>query len=217
MRDAFLAERRRFLATLRDLGPEVPTLCGDWTAADLAAHVAGGDMGAGVPVFIGRSLVARGALSGAWRARARSFEDRSRARLKRRGFEWATSRLARTPPALLHRGRVAAVSLFEVWVHHEDLRRANGRGPDPARDHPELRACLDFLDRFLRAPLSEVTVVVIPALGPFHSLGTGPHRMELRGSVGEAVLWLAGRQSVADVAVEGDQTELSRLVARLAI
>lgn len=216
MRDAFLAERRSFVSTLGELGAEAPTLCGDWTAADLAAHVAGADLGAGVPVFIGRSLVARGALSGAWRP-AQALEDRSRARLKRRGFEWATSRLARTPPALLHRGRVAAVSLFEVWVHHEDLRRANGRGPDPARDHPELRACLSFLGRFLHAQLSEVTVVVIPPVGPFASLGTGSHRIELRGPVGEAVLWLAGRQSVADVTVEGEGSVVERLGARLEI
>src|SRR5690348_1973310 len=33
-------ERHALSATLRSAGPDAPTLCGDWTTKDLAAHLA---------------------------------------------------------------------------------------------------------------------------------------------------------------------------------
>ena len=179
--DAFLNERRAFLSTLEDVGPDAPTLIDGWTAADMAAHIAGGELAAGVPVFLARLLVRRGIDVTFLQRAGLKQQDR----LAARGWSWALDRLRRDPPALVHRSPVAPVSLLEVWVHHEDVRRANGRGPDPARNYPELQDCLAVLKRYQRKTL-------------------GSRSVSLEGPVGEAVLWMAGRSRVARVAVDAD-------------
>ena len=179
--DAFLTERRAFLSTLEDVGPDASTLIEGWTAKDMAAHIAGGELALGVPVFLARLLVRRG-VDVTFLQRAGLKQQ---ARLTARGWSWALDRLRRDPPALVHRSAVAPVSLLEVWVHHEDVRRANGRGPDPARNYPELQECLAVLKRYQRKRL-------------------GSRSVTLEGPVGEAVLWMAGRSRVARVEVDAD-------------
>ena len=203
--EAFLAERRAFRSTLEEVGPEARSLIGRWNAADIATHVLGGEEAAGVFVFPARLLVARGIdlrrfNSGGAVERATT---RQRERMKARGFEWVLRRLEAPPPWLFLRSAVAPLSLFEVWVHHEDVRRANGRPRDPARDYPALRECFGFLDRYQRKGLRGATVVVDPEGDPV-TLGSGPRRVTLHGPVSEAVLWLAGRHLAAEVEVDGD-------------
>ena len=64
------AERGQLAELLRQLGPDAPTLCGDWTTADLAAHLVvrdrRRDSGPGllVPALAGwTETVRRGALA----------------------------------------------------------------------------------------------------------------------------------------------------------
>ena len=139
------AERRRFADTLERVGPDAPTNAGAWTAHDVAAHVLSLDRMGGVPTFIGRSIVARGV-----RLNDRvpaSLADRSIAVVKRKGFDWAVAQLRTPSPALLLRPSVRAVGLFEVWTHHEDVRRRNGL---PRDDHPDLTEVIAWLQRYGR-------------------------------------------------------------------
>ena len=213
---AFLAERQAFRSTLVEVGPDAPSLIEGWTAADVAAHVLGGEQAAGVPVFVARLLIARGVdFRGFNRSAAvERSTTRQRQRMAARGVDWLVDRFRRPPPKLFLRRSVAPLSLFEVWVHHEDVRRANGRRADTARNHPALADCFDFLARYLRKAL-EGTTVLVHADGHTATLGSGPERVTVRGPVGEAVLWLAGRTTVAEVEVEGARADT--LVGRLDI
>src|SRR3954471_5526077 len=117
----FDADERRKLCDLFDeVGPNAATLLEGWTAHDLAAHI----------VLRERDLVAGPciALPGPFQR----FAERRRVTLaERRGFEWLVARTRSGPPPGFFRiGWVRSFpNLNEFFVHHEDVRRANGLGP----------------------------------------------------------------------------------------
>src|SRR5688572_18791739 len=98
--DAIIVERRAFAETLERAGPDAPSLCGAWIAADVAAHVVSLDRFRGVPTFLGRTIVSRGTRLN---DRAGRFADSSIRATRRRGFAWAIDQLRSPPPALLLR------------------------------------------------------------------------------------------------------------------
>src|SRR5437899_12120794 len=57
---AIVGERHVFADTLSSVGPDAPTLCGSWTAVDVAFHVVSLDRLSGLPTFVGRTIVSRG-------------------------------------------------------------------------------------------------------------------------------------------------------------
>src|ERR1700687_3228721 len=141
-------ERLELCDLLDELGPCVPTLLEGWTAHDLAAHL----------VLRERDLVAGPCivLPGPFQR----FAERRRAGLARsRDFTWLVARMRCGPPLGFFRiGWVRALAnLNEFFVHHEDVRRANGRGPrglTPAMDAAlwrNVRRGGHFLSRRLRA------------------------------------------------------------------
>ena len=121
MTDPFFdaVERAQLSDLLDELGPEAPTLLAPRTTRDIAAHLVLRDRDA----LAGPGLV----LPGAW---ARLAERRRRA-LALREFPWLVATLRSGPPPGFFRiGWVRRFpSLNEFFVHHEDVRRANGRGP----------------------------------------------------------------------------------------
>lgn len=159
-------ERSRFADTLERVGPDAPTNAGSWTALDVAAHVLSLDRLAGVSTFVGRSIVARGVRLNDLVRRRPKLTEISFTSEKRRGVEWAIAQLRTPSPALLVRPSVRAVGLFEVWTHHEDVRRANGV---PRDAHPDLTEVIEFLQRY----------------GRIHELPDGPQH--------DVAYWLAGR------------------------
>lgn len=161
------SERERFTETLVAVGPDATTNIDGWTAHDIAAHVASLDRLRGVPTFLGRMLVARGVRLNDLARRAPQLTERALTAEKRRGFELTLARLRQPSPSLLLRPSVRAVGLFEVWAHHEDVRRANAIDRD---DHPPLEEVIAWLRRYSR-------VAALPE-GP-------PH---------EVAYWLAGRE-----------------------
>ena len=113
------AERAQLSDLLDELGPEAPTLLAPWTTRDMAAHLVLRER----DPLAGPGLV----LPGAW---GRLAERRRRA-LALRDFAWlvATFRSG-PPPGVFRSGWVRRLlSLNEFFVQHEDVRRANGRGP----------------------------------------------------------------------------------------
>lgn len=159
-------ERQRFADTLARVGPDAPTNIEGWTAHDVAAHVVSIDGFGGVMTFIGRALVTRGVRLNDLVRRRPSLAERSFAPSKRKGFDWAVAQLRRPSPALLLRPSVRAVGLFEVWTHHEDVRRPNGV---PRDEHPDLSEVIEWLRRY----------------GRIHDVPDGPQH--------EVAYWLAGR------------------------
>ena len=196
---AFLAERQALRSTLEELGPDAPTLVPKWTARDIAPHIVGGELAAGVPVFVARSLVRRSIDVTFLQKAGAKQQDR----LTGRGWDWALDRLGRNPPRLVHHPSIAPVSLFEYWIHHEDVRRANGGARDAARDYPALQRCVEIVGCYVGKRLDDVTVVVEHPQGSL-AFGSGTRQITLHGPCGEVLLWLAGRGAVAEADVSGD-------------
>src|SRR5262245_35635164 len=117
--ELLLRERRALCDTLHALGPEAPTLCEGWLTADLAAHLL---------VRENRLDGGPGVVFGGPFAR---HTDNLMEREKAKGYDFMVAKLRDGPPVWF-RGPMAALNVGENWIHHEDVRRANGDGPRPA-------------------------------------------------------------------------------------
>jgi len=195
---AFDAQERRKLCDVFDeLGPFVATLLEGWTAHDLAAHI----------VLRERDLVAGPCivLPGPFQ----HFAERRRVRLaERRDFRWLVARIrAGPPPGFFRIGWVRSLpNLNEFFVHHEDVRRANGM--DPRTLTPELEAALwrnvRRGSRYLGRRLHDAGLEIEWA-GTSERLRVRPGEptAQLSGLPGELLLYVFGRQSAAHVEVTG--------------
>jgi uncharacterized protein (TIGR03085 family) len=107
-------ERNELCTLFETLGPEAPTLCGDWTTRDLAGHLVVREsrpdaaLGIVVKPFAG------------WTEKVRAGAA---------GHDWPDLvRQVRNGPPLWSPTRIAAVdsvvNSLEFFVHHEDVRRA---------------------------------------------------------------------------------------------
>lgn len=206
------AERRALVETLRAVGGEAATLVAGWTACDLAAHVAATEQLRGFPTFVGRSMVVRYG----WRLNDlfRPVMAIDLRRFRRHGFEWALRRLARNPPVLLSRTALLPVSVFEIFVHHEDVRRANNVARTAPT--PDLTPCIAWLLRYHRRPFGDIGVRVVLDNGR-ELKGGGDRSVTLAGSPDDIVLWLAGRRAMTAVTVTGDDVSAAQLAERLKI
>jgi uncharacterized protein (TIGR03083 family) len=160
------------VATLREVGPGKPTLCAGWTTTELAAHLASGESLRGWLAFPGRLVIA------ATPVRLTGLNARVGPTIirgaKKRGFDWALRVLSSPSPRLLAVGPAGPVALAELFVHHEDIRRANGYPPRADSELPDLTPARDFLTHYQRGQAA--------SLAPPATL-----------SMGDTVLWLAGR------------------------
>ncbi len=190
------AERARLSDLLQELGPGAPTLLAPWTTRDIAAHLVLREH----DPLAGPGLVVPGAWS--------RFAQRRQAALAGRDFTWliATFRSG-PPPGFFRVGWVRRLaSLNEFFVHHEDVRRANGHGPrsnEPAMDEAlwlNVTRGRWLLARRLRGAGLEL-----------HWAGTdrtvrarrGEPTACIAGPPGELLLYLFGRQEAAQVEVSG--------------
>ncbi len=197
------AERGQLAKLLRQLGPDAPTLCGNWTTADLAAHLVvrdrRPDSGPGLLVP---------ALAG-W------TESVRRGALESRGYQDLVDEVARPPwwspvsNPLLHE----PVNLMEYFIHHEDVRRAQ---PDwkprelPADLEAALWRRLGVLRLMLRRIPAAITLLA-PGHGELSTGKGGDPTVRITGNPSELVLFCSGRQRVARVDVTGPAEITERL------
>jgi uncharacterized protein (TIGR03085 family) len=192
-----MQERRELCDLFDALGPSVPTLLAGWTAHDLAAHLVLREN----DFVAGPCLVLPGAFQ--------RFAERRRTRLARRkDFTWLVSRIRSGPPIGFFRiGWVRSLAnLNEFFVHHEDVRRANGQGPrslTPAMDAAlwrNVRRGSRYLSRRLDACGLEIAWA-----GTNERLRVQPGEptARLSGVPGELLLYVFGRQAAAQVEVSG--------------
>jgi uncharacterized protein (TIGR03085 family) len=191
-----VVEREQLCELLDELGPRAPTLLDPWTTHDLAAHL----------VLREHDLVAAPGLvvPGPW---AR-FAERRRLALRERGFTdlVATIRSGPPPGFFSLRWMRGFANLNEFFVHHEDVRRANGREPrvsPPSQDAALFRNVARsrwFLARRLRGAgldlVWEGTDAVI-------SVRREQPTACVRGLPGELLLFLFGRRDAAHVEITG--------------
>ena len=195
---AFDAQERRNLCDVFDeLGPLSPTLLEGWAAHDLAAHV----------VLRERDLVAGPCL--VLPGRFQRFAEQRRVKLaERQDFSSLVARIRSGPPPGFFRiGWVRSFpNLNEFFVHHEDVRRANGM--DPRTLTPELEAALwrnvRRGSRYLGRRLHDAGLELEWA-GTRERLRVRPGdpTARLTGLPGELLLYVFGRQRAAQVEVSG--------------
>jgi uncharacterized protein (TIGR03085 family) len=189
-------ERNDLCDLLAELGPSAPTLLEPWTTHDLAAHLV---------LREHDNLAAPGlVIPGAWGRLA----ERRHSALSATPFDELVATIRSGPPPGFFRiGWVRRVAnLNELFVHHEDVRRANGMG---SRSNPpdedaalfrNVRRARWLLARRLRGVGLERagagTDTVITAR-------RGDPTARLRGLPGELLLFLFGRCDAADVELTG--------------
>jgi uncharacterized protein (TIGR03085 family) len=199
-------ERVELCGLFDELGAEAPTLLEGWTARDLAAHIVLRER----DLLAGPCLVLPGPFE--------RFAERRRVRLaQEKAFGWLIARIRSGPPPGFFRvGWVRAVpNLNEFFVHHEDLRRANGLGPRDTLT-PLLEAALwhnvirggGHLSRRLHDVGLELER---PDTGEPISVRAGEPVVRLTGPPGELLLYLFGRQAAARVEATGPPEAVARV------
>lgn len=189
------AERDALCDLFLEVGPDAPTLCGTWTTRDLAAHLV---------VRERRPDAATGIVIPplAW------YGERIRTGEGRR--EWAELvERVRSGPPIWSPTRLDAIdrlaNTVELFVHHEDVRRAT-EGWEPRHLDPALEADLAAALRRMAKLLVRKApggLVLLPTGGAAVTAKSGEPHVDVSGPVGELVLFVYGRQAVANVGLVG--------------
>ena len=196
-------ERAELCDELIEIGPDAPTLCGDWTTGDLAAHLA-------IRERDPRS--APGILFG---GPFEGYTNKLMAKQLAKGFEATVDKVRRPPMGPLSIAPLrSAISLIEYTVHHEDVRRANGLGPREDRDdlQAEIWGRISQLGGLMArkariAPVS-LRLVATGSTSATKDIGGGDRRVTITGEPMELLLFLYGRSTVAKVELEGDAADV---------
>lgn len=197
-------ERAALCDLLLQVGPDAPTLCAGWTTRDLAAHLvvreARPDAAAGV---------AGGPLAG--------YTARVQAQVAREPFAEVVARVRNGPPlwSPLRIGWVdATLNSLEMFVHHEDVRRAEPGWAPRVLPASTVTALWSGLSRgaWLLTRRCPVGVALHPTDGPGAGTTLLVHRRDrpvrLTGPVAECLLAVFGRVT-ADLTIEGDDADVA--------
>lgn len=189
-------ERTEFCDLLDELGPYAPTLLDPWTTLDLAAHLVLREH----DVFAAPGLV----IPGAWGR----FAERRRDALKQAGLTDLVATIRSGPPPGFFRiGWVRRNgNLNEFFVHHEDVRRANGLGPRtiPPAEQAALFRNVALAPWFLSRRLNGAGLDLVWAgTGKVIRARRGSPTARLFGLPSELLLFLFGRRDAAEVELTG--------------
>jgi uncharacterized protein (TIGR03085 family) len=199
------AERLALCELFLQLGPDAPTLLGEWTTRDLAAHLVmrerRPDASAGIVV----SILARHA---------------ERVRLQEKERPWAElmARVREGPPIWnpMHLEVVDTITnTIEFFVHHEDVRRAQDGWTIrelPSELEDALATAMDRSGGLLTRK-ARVGIVLEPDGRPPIRLKRGEPVVTIRGPIGEGVLYAYGRKGVADVTIDGPADAVAAVAA----
>jgi len=193
------AERAKMVALFHKLGPDAPTLCEGWTTRDLAVHlwVRENRPDAAAGIFVN-------ALSGRLEKESRKVAERDFDELV---DDWGRGPASYNPVRFVD----AQQNFVEHFVHHEDIRRANGMGPRDFSAHikQQMHSYLKLLAK-VALRKSERPVILQPEGLPrivaadTHGVADkGDAVVRVSGEVGELILWSFGRDA-AEVKIEGE-------------
>jgi uncharacterized protein (TIGR03085 family) len=199
------SERTHLCSVARQVGPDAPTLCGEWTVRDLVVHLL---VREGSPAAAGIMLKPLAGLL-----------DRASHRLGQQEFADLVEQLRDGPPvwspfALPKVG--AMLNLLEFFVHHEDIRRAQ---PDwrprslPRRDEDAIWKAARHAGRGLVAKSGAGVGVVAERTdtGERVTLSRSTPTVAVRGLPSEITLFLFGRGAQSQVELDGAPEDVARL------
>jgi uncharacterized protein (TIGR03085 family) len=187
-------ERAALVATFREVGPHAPTLCEGWNTTDLAAHLVvrerrlDATLGIAVPFL--SDYTAR-------------VQDKTASST---GWDALVDLVASGPPIYSPFKLLDPVAnLGEMFIHHEDVRRAvDGWQPRVLDDTiaTPLRRQLGLMSRMMLSKLPAQVVLQTPAGDRIARVGRGD-AVTITGEPQELLLFVAGRDAVR-VDFDGD-------------
>ncbi|MBO1766270.1 TIGR03085 family metal-binding protein [Allobranchiibius sp. GilTou38] len=197
-------ERAAICRTFIEVGPDAPTLDGDWRARDLAAHLIlrerrpDAALGAVLPALADRT-------------------ERIQRELAAKDFPGLVEQIRQGPP-VWHPARISKIDMLsnlgEFFVHHEDVLRG-GESWQRRELSPQLSQALwDNLPQVARLAMRDVRVGVVadaPGVGrrsirkPKDEHGS----VVLTGRPGEIFLSVFGRDGVAEVTFDGADVDVA--------
>lgn len=200
-----LEERIEFAETLRSTEPTAPTLCGEWSAAQLAAHLVLRERSA-------TELLGRLPSDRAQRIAQRAID----AYVARTPYREIVGAFAAGPPPwspfALPPVR-EAVNLLEYLVHHEDVRRAtDGWVPRvlPTQRQEAIWSRLRWGARLTLRAMPVPVQLVWPERGAV-TVGRADPTVTVTGPPEELALLAFGRQPVARVEYDGPDEAVRRV------
>ena len=195
-------ERRELCDLALALGPDAPTLCENWTAADLMAHLVVRER---KPIASMGNVVER--FSG--------LNQRAMAKQQTRGFEVLVERY-RTPALFLRAVPPIdeAMNGFELLVHHEDLRRGATEWEPRELDDATLDKLWTQLAkgiRFFGRRVPGPTVIRRAGTDDSVTAKKGDDPVTVTGPVVELILFLFGRSEVRGITFDGPADKVEEL------
>jgi uncharacterized protein (TIGR03085 family) len=179
-------ERAALVETMRAVGPDAPTLCGDWTTRDLAAHLV---------VREGRIDTAPGIIL----PFLADYTEKVR-RQAAESTDWddLLDKIASGPPILSPFKILDPVAnVGEMFIHHEDVRRAQtGWEPRPLDDATvkALSRGLPIMARLTLAKAPARVTLRTPQGKAVITVGRGP-ALTVTGEPQEILLFISGRDA----------------------
>jgi len=195
-------EREAFVEALNEVGPDAPTLCEGWTAADLAAHVY---------VRERRPDAALGVLP---LGPLTAYTNRvMNSVLRAYSYEKLVRKVSEVAPILRAAHLDEAINVVEFFIHTEDLRRPNKL---PLRDMPEgfeqkvwSRLRRQGRMSFRRVP---ARIRLVPTVGGGTPVEFGSGELvEVRGRPSELMMLAFNRKADAVVEYDGSPAAIDAI------
>jgi uncharacterized protein (TIGR03085 family) len=187
-------ERAALVTTMRGAGPEQPTLCGDWTTRDLAAHL----------VIRERRL---DAAPGIMVPKFAGYTERVQNQVAAEN-DWNVllDQIASGPPLLSPFKLLDPfVNVAEMFIHHEDVRRAvSGWEPRQldAATSASLARQVSLMSRMTMSKTPARVTLKTPDGKTLTTIGSGP-AVTVTGAPGELLMFISGRDQ-AKLTFTGD-------------
>lgn len=193
-------ERHALVDSMRAAGPDSPTLCGEWTTRDLAAH-----------------LIVRerrpDASPGIVLAPLAPYLERVQGKTARQPWEKLLDDVDSGPPIWSPLWAVDAVlNLTEMFVHHEDVRRGSPGWEPRVLAAADQAALWSQLKRTARMAYrkSPVGVVFATPAGERAVVHKGEREVVLTGEPAELLLHTFGRSQVR-IEWSGDPADIEQV------
>ncbi len=196
-------ERAALVTTMRGVGPEQPTLCGAWTTRDLAAHL----------VIRERRL---DAAPGILLPKFAGYTERVQNQVSaEKDWNVLLDEIASGPPLFSPFKLLDPfVNVAEMFIHHEDVRRAVGGWEPRELDEATTSTLARQVSLMARMAMSKApghVVLRTPEGKTLTTIGKGP-TVEVTGAPGELLMFISGRDE-ANVAFSGDDDAVSAVRA----
>ncbi|MEB4211390.1 TIGR03085 family metal-binding protein [Mycobacterium sp. 94-17] len=182
-------ERAALVETMRDVGPDAPTLCEGWTVRDLAAHLV---------IREYRPDATPGILIPFFASHTEKVQEKVAAET---GWDELIGKVAAGPPVYSPFKLLDPVAnVAEMFIHHEDVRRAQP-GWQPRSLEPALakmlRRTLPLMARLTLAKTPGRVALRTAEGKTVLTAGHGP-AVTVTGAPEELLLFAVGRQAKVD-------------------